>query len=98
MSDDPNESTEARSARFLRAREVLNGAGWLFDDFVNAEMAKILKTAPEDTAGRERAYLRAAVAAELKIALMATVQEQQDEQTLRDHKERRHGRSDQHVN
>jgi hypothetical protein len=32
-----------------RAREVLSGAGWLFDDFVNAEMRKVLVSEPDDT-------------------------------------------------
>jgi hypothetical protein len=33
--------------------EVLSDAGWLFDDFVNAEMRKVLVSQPEDPDQRE---------------------------------------------
>jgi hypothetical protein len=33
--------------------EVLSDAGWLFDDFVNAEMRKVLVSQPEDRDQRE---------------------------------------------
>ena len=42
-----------------RAREVLSGAGWLFDDFVNAEMRKVLVSQPEERDQREEAWRRA---------------------------------------
>lgn len=91
MSDDPN-----REARYLRAREVLDGAGWLFDRFVNNEMAAILKTAPDDMTGREIAYTRARVATDIKLALMAEVQEIEDTRAIQERREaqqeRRHGR------
>ena len=37
----------------------MSDAGWLFDDFVNAEMRKVLVSQPEDRDQREEAYRRA---------------------------------------
>ena len=44
--------TDDREQQIRRAREVLSDAGWLFDDFVNAEMRKVLVSQPGE---RERA-------------------------------------------
>jgi hypothetical protein len=44
MSDDP----ESKLRDYRRAKEVLAGAGWVFDDYVNKQMAMILRTNPED--------------------------------------------------
>ena len=46
MSDD-------REQQIRRAREILSDDGWLFDDFVNAEMRKVLVSQPEDRDQRE---------------------------------------------
>jgi hypothetical protein len=58
---------EDRKQQIRRAREVLSDAGWLFDDFVNVEMRKVLVSQPEDRDQREEAYRRARVATELKV-------------------------------
>ena len=47
---------EDREQQIRRAREVLSDAGWLFDDFVNAEMRKVLTSDPDDMTTREIAY------------------------------------------
>ncbi len=65
--------SEDRAADVRRAREVLNGAGWVFDKFVNDEMAKILKSA-RNAQERENNFMRARVATELKGALLAVVE------------------------
>jgi hypothetical protein len=44
MPDDDGPARTAREHRLRRAREVLSDAGWLFDDFVNAEMRRVLVT------------------------------------------------------
>jgi hypothetical protein len=79
--------------RYLRAREVLRDAGFVFDEFVNAEMRKILISNPEDTAAREIAYTRARVATDLKLLLEGEVTEYENGRTM---KERRDGRRNQH--
>jgi hypothetical protein len=58
-----------------RARELLADAGWLFDDFVNAEMRRVLTSDPDDMTTREIAYNRARIATELKAGLAALVQQ-----------------------
>ena len=55
-----------REQKYRRAREVLADAGWLFDDFVNNEMRRVLTSDPDDMTTREIAYNRARVATELK--------------------------------
>src|SRR5690348_10160837 len=66
----PCHDTESGSTqptdRIQRARELLADAGWLFDDFVNAEMRRVLTSDPDDMTTREIAYNRARVATELK--------------------------------
>ena len=38
----PDEDGPRAPRELRRAREVLSDAGWLFDDFVNAEMRRVL--------------------------------------------------------
>lgn len=84
MSDEPD-----REARYRRAREVLQGAGWLFDEFVNREVAKLMATAPDDMTTREIVYTRARVARELKASLMYEVEQYEARQKIM---EKRDGR------
>lgn len=68
-------ATQVRDRKVQQARELLAGAGWLFDDFVNAEMRRVLTSDPDDMTTREIAYNRARVATELKAGLAALVKE-----------------------
>ena len=65
---------ENREQQIRRAREVLADAGWLFDDFVNAEMRKVLVSQPEEREAREEAYRRARVATEMKAGLESLIE------------------------
>jgi hypothetical protein len=82
--------------RIRRAREVLSEAGWLFDDFVNAEMRRVLMSRAEDREGREQAYCRARVAMEMKAGLEALIESHEADERLRERREKqqenRHGR------
>jgi len=51
--------TDDREQQIRRAREVLSDAGWLFDDFVNNEMRKVLVRQSEERDARKEAYRRA---------------------------------------
>jgi hypothetical protein len=51
--------TDDREQQVRRARKVLSDAGWLFDDFVNDEMRKVLVSQPEERDQREESYRRA---------------------------------------
>jgi hypothetical protein len=79
-----------------RAREVLAEAGWLFDDFVNAEMRKLLMSRPDEGAAREEAWRRARVAMEMKAGLEALVEAHDADRRLQERREKqqetRHGR------
>jgi hypothetical protein len=89
MSDE-----ESKLRDYRRAKEVLAGAGWVFDDYVNKQMAQVLRTNPEDVTGRERLIASARVAATLKVSLMREIEEYEDTQTLherREQMEKKHG-------
>ena len=85
-----------REQKYRRAREVLAEAGWLFDDFVNNEMRRVLTSDPDDMTTREIAYTRARVATELKAALAGYVEEYETDARRRERrdllKESIHGR------
>jgi hypothetical protein len=73
--DTEKTPAQARDHKVQRARELLADAGWLFDDFVNAEMRRVLTSDPDDMTTREIAYNRARIATELKAGLATLVQE-----------------------
>ena len=66
--------TDDREQQIRRAREVLADAGWLFDDFVNAEMRKVLLSQPGESEAREEAWRRARVATEMKAGLESLIE------------------------
>jgi SH3-like domain-containing protein len=94
--------TEEELQRWRRAKEVLDGAGWVFDEFVNAKMAAILTTGADDVDGRERLVRAARVATQLKLSLMGEVEQYEASKQLADRREQRmegrNGRREQHVN
>ena len=93
---DDRPARAAREQQFRRAREVLSDAGWLFDDFVNAEMRKVLVSKPDERDAREEAHRRARVAAEMKTSLESLIEQYEADLRLQERrdrdKERRHGR------
>jgi len=97
MTVDPSDQL-SREQQIRRAREVLSDAGWLFDDFVNAEMRKVLVSQPEDRDQREEAYRRARVATEMKAGLESLIETYEADARLKERrdqqKEGRHGRRD----
>ncbi len=80
------EEQQQREHQLRRAREVLSEAGWLFDDFVNTEMRKMLLSRPEEREVREEAWRRARVATEMKAGLEALVESHEADLAL--HKRR----------
>ncbi len=87
-----------REQQVRRAREVLSDAGWLFDDFVNAEMRKVLVSKPDEREAREEAYRRARVATEMKAGLESLIENYEADMRLQERrdqqKEGRDGRRD----
>lgn len=90
-----------REHQIRRAREVLSDAGWVFDAFVNTQMAKVLTSKPDERDQREEAYRRASVAAELKAGLMSEIESYEADLRLQERrdqqKEARDGRSNRTV-
>jgi len=79
--------TTDREHQLRRAREVLSEAGWLFDDFVNAEMRKVLMSRPDERELREEAWRRARVATEMKAGLEALVEAHEADRRLQERRE-----------
>lgn len=95
MSDDP----EARRQRYLRTKELWANVGWVFDGFIKAEMAKLFDTGLGDEKKREHHFRRAKVAMELKGAMTSQLQEYEDAEIVREHKEKKNvDRSGQSLN
>ena len=79
--------TTDREHQLRRAREVLSEAGWLFDDFVNSEMRKVLMSRPDERELREEAWRRARVATEMKAGLEALVEAHEADRRLQERRE-----------
>ena len=98
LCDDTDRASAQPPDRIQRARELLADAGWLFDDFVNAEMRRVLTSDPDDMTTREIAYNRARVATEIKAGLAALVEEHEASARLKERrdllKESLYGRRD----
>jgi hypothetical protein len=100
MTDDPTDDTAAadgrdragREQQIRRAREVLSDAGWLFDDFVNNEMRKVLVSQPEERDQREEAYRRARVATAMKAGLESLIESYDADVRLKERRERKGSR------
>jgi hypothetical protein len=88
MTDDPSDQLRARREQQIRrAREVLSDAGWLFDDFVNAEMRKVLVSQPGERDLREEAWRRARVATEMKAGLESLIESCEADARLKERRE-----------
>jgi hypothetical protein len=88
MTDDPSDDLRAgREQQIRRAREVLADAGWLFEDFVNNEMRKVLVSQPEERDAREEAWRRARVATEMKAGLESLIEAYEADARLKERRE-----------
>ncbi len=100
MTDQPSIDTAAaddrdsagREQRIRRAREVLSDAGWLFDDFVNNEMRKVLLSQPEERDQREEAWRRARVATEMKAGLEGLIETYEADARLKERRDQQRAR------
>jgi hypothetical protein len=89
MTDDPSDDLRAGREQQIRcAREVLSDAGWLFDDFVNNEMRKVLVSQPEERDQREESYRRARVATEMKAGLESIIENYAADMRLKERRSR----------
>ena len=86
LGNPPALDAEGRRVRARRARELLDGASWLFDEFMSEETRALLDA--NDTAEREEHHRNIRVAADLKGRLMQIVQTQEAEDTINGRKHR----------
>lgn len=89
----PKLDAEAKRARAIRARELLDGASWVFDEYISECVRDLLATPSDGSEGqskREDLYRRSVVATDLKAHLLVLVQNQEAEDTQN---ERRAGSS-----
>ena len=87
MTADPSDQLD-REQQIRRAREILSDAGWLFDDFVNNEMRKVLVSQPEERDQREEAWRRARVATEMKAGLESLIETYEADMRLKERRSR----------
>ena len=79
-------------ARYLRAREVLDGAGWLFDALKESETRAWMQTAFDEKDRRELHYQRARFASEMRVTLERIIGEYESDMKMQEIKESRNGR------
>lgn len=82
----PDLTAEDRRIRALRAREVIDGAGWLFDEYVSQRTQDMLG-APTP-AERETIFHGIQAAADLKAHLIGILETAQFEATQNERRER----------
>jgi hypothetical protein len=89
LGNPPDTDFEERRLRALRAREVLDGAGWLFNEYISEMTRDLLDTNPADSEQRETLFKRIDAAAQLKGRLMQIIKLHQVEKENYDKRERR---------
>lgn len=85
MSDE----LEQKRRRALQAREAIEGAGWVFDTYVRKLTAQWINE--EGQGRREELHSRVRAALELKAELAAIINEADNDEVLREH--RQHSRA-----
>lgn len=79
MSDDPEE----KAARLRRAREVIDGADWLFREHAANCTNAWINSDPLDTTGREEAFRQLRAVADLKAILIGIINTAENDEALR---------------
>lgn len=74
----------------LRAREAVEGAGWVFDAYVRKLTARWINE--EGQGRREELHCRVRAALELKAELAAIINEADNDEVLREREHRQHSR------
>lgn len=88
IGNPPELDAEARRARAVRARELLDGAGWVFNDLMSDQNRQLLDTAPEQVAEREDLFRLIRATAELKGMLIKLVDLQVAEERAHERRSR----------
>jgi hypothetical protein len=85
----PELDAEAKNARFIRARELLEGAGWLFDEYASDLNGELLNAAGYGREGeREDIFREIQIVVGLKDHLLQIIKTHQAELKLNERKHR----------
>jgi hypothetical protein len=79
---------EERRHRAGRARDLLDGAGWLFDEHISDRTRDLLSTSPGDAAKREEIYRHIDATAQLKGRLLKILETHEAEALTNERKRR----------
>jgi hypothetical protein len=85
---------EERRSRAVRAREILDGCSWLFDEFISESTRDMIATNPDDPQARERLYADIRAAMGLKAHLISILQNDEAENTINERRSRNGDESD----
>lgn len=88
LGNRPELDAEERRQRALRAQEVLNGAGWVFDELISGLTRELLDTPPHAADKRESLYHQIDGAAQAKGRLKHIVEQQAAEEKANARKHR----------
>ena len=86
MSEDL--TLEARRIRFNRAKAALDDLGWAFESYESKLTDGWKLTQPNDIDDRELIYHRLRALKGLKDGLVSFINDYQDEEVMREHRER----------
>ena len=79
---------EERRHRAIRARGLIEGAGWLFDEHISDLTRDLLATGPQQNVLREQLYLQIDATVGLKARLLGILQNHEAEATIHERKHR----------
>ena len=79
---------EERRSRAIRAKEVLDGASWLFDEFISEAAREMIASPAFASNERERLYADIRAAMGLKAHLISILQNHEAENTLNERRSR----------
>lgn len=79
---------EERRIRALRAAEILEGASWLFDEFISEQTREMIATDISQTTERDILHVSITAAMGLKAHLLTIIQNHQAEITRNERRDR----------
>lgn len=88
LGNRPKLDADELRARAMRAADVLNGASWVFDEYVSDKAREFIHTDAKDAEKREILHHRINAAMELKQDLLQIIANQQAEETANARKHR----------
>jgi hypothetical protein len=81
---------EERRIRAQQALDAIKNAGWVFDEYAKRKQAEWINSSPDEHGAehRERIWRAVNCALSIKAELALTIDNWQNEETLREHRDR----------